>query len=65
MNEVDDNVENGSILPATKCLYLSYDGNFQLEGKSIVLKCERINDTKFDIILDETIFHPQVKISMG
>eukprot|EP00815_Leptocylindrus_aporus_P003337 CAMPEP_0116064004 /NCGR_PEP_ID=MMETSP0322-20121206/8810_1 /TAXON_ID=163516 /ORGANISM="Leptocylindrus danicus var. apora, Strain B651" /LENGTH=277 /DNA_ID=CAMNT_0003549847 /DNA_START=144 /DNA_END=977 /DNA_ORIENTATION=- len=59
MNEVDDNVENGSILPATKCLYLSYDGNFQLEGKSIVLKCERINDTKFDIILDETIFHPQ------
>ena len=25
-NEVDDNVENGSILPATKCLYLSYDG---------------------------------------
>jgi len=47
--------------PPTKLVHLTYDGNFQLECKAKVLHCgiSATSKTRMELILDETIMHPQ------
>ena len=47
---------------STKLIHLTYEGNFLLDHTASVIACSEDEELKgdFHVVLNETVFHPQV-----